>query len=73
MSISMSSACLPVCASMLGNLSHLLDKMQAFIDAIEGRPNQVGTGEDGRAAVEVCAAMMKSSADKCWIFPGKVS
>ena len=48
------------------------DQMQAFIDAIEGRPNQVGSGEDGRAAVEVCAAMMKSSADKCWIFPGKV-
>jgi hypothetical protein len=32
MSISMSSACLPVCTSMLGNLSHFLDKAQAFVD-----------------------------------------
>lgn len=39
MSISMSSACLPVCASMLGNLSHLLDKMQAFIDEKKCDPN----------------------------------
>ena len=47
------------------------DQMSAFIAAIEGRPSQVGTGEDGRAAVETCAAMLKSSADKCWIFPRK--
>jgi len=47
------------------------DQLQAFVDAIEGRPNQVGTAEAGRAAVEVCVAMIKSSADKCWIFPGK--
>jgi len=33
MSISMSSASLPVLVSMLGNLSHLLDKAQEFIDA----------------------------------------
>lgn len=39
MSISMSSACLPVCTSMLGNLSHLLDKMQAFIDEKKCEPN----------------------------------
>ncbi len=32
MSISMSSASVPVCTAMLGNLSHLLDKAQAFID-----------------------------------------
>ncbi len=32
MSISMSSASLPVCTAMLGNLSHMLDKAQAFID-----------------------------------------
>lgn len=32
MSISMSSASVPVCTTMLGNLSHLLDKAQAFID-----------------------------------------
>ena len=32
MSISMSSASIPVFTHMLGNLSHLLDKAQAFID-----------------------------------------
>ncbi len=38
MSISMSSACLPVCVSMLGNLSHMLDKMQSFIDEKKCEP-----------------------------------
>ena len=33
MSISMSSASLPIFQSMLGNLSHFLDKAQAFCDA----------------------------------------
>ncbi len=33
MSISMSSASVPVCVRMLGNLSHCLDKAQAFVDA----------------------------------------
>ena len=33
MSISMSSASVPICTSMLGNLSHFLDKAQAFVDA----------------------------------------
>ncbi len=32
MSITMSSACLPVCNSMLTNLSHFLDKAQAFVE-----------------------------------------
>lgn len=32
MSLSMSSASLPVCIKMLENLSHLLDKAQAFVD-----------------------------------------
>ena len=32
MSISMSSASLPICTSMLGNLSHFLDKAQTFIE-----------------------------------------
>jgi len=48
------------------------DQMQAFISAIEDRPSQVGTGEDGRAAVAAVVAMLKSSADQCWISPGKV-
>ena len=47
------------------------DQMQAFISAIGGRPSQVGTGEDGRAAVAAVLAMLKSSADRCWISPGK--
>lgn len=33
MSISMSSASVPICTTMLGNLSHFLDKAQAFVDA----------------------------------------
>ncbi len=33
MSISMSSASVPICVSMLGNLAHCLDKAQAFVDA----------------------------------------
>lgn len=33
MSISMYSASVPVCVAMLGNMSHFLDKMQAFVDA----------------------------------------
>ena len=33
MSISMSSASVPICITMLGNLSHFLDKAQAFVDA----------------------------------------
>ena len=32
MSISMSSASLPVCKTMLSNLGHMLDKAQAFVD-----------------------------------------
>ena len=33
MSISMYSASVPVCVAMLANMSHFLDKMQAFVDA----------------------------------------
>ncbi len=32
MAISMSSAALPICNSMLGNMSHFLDQAQAFVD-----------------------------------------
>ncbi len=38
MSISMSSASLPICVSMLGNLSHMLDKAQAFVDQKKCEP-----------------------------------
>jgi hypothetical protein len=33
MPITMSSASLPVCTTMLGNLSHMLDKAQSFVEA----------------------------------------
>ena len=39
MSISMSSASLPICTTALGNLSHLLDKAQAFVDAKKCDPS----------------------------------
>ena len=32
MSISMYSASVPICTTMLGNLSHFLDKAQSFIE-----------------------------------------
>ena len=32
MTISMSSASVPICTTMLGNLSHFLDKAQAFVE-----------------------------------------
>jgi hypothetical protein len=38
MSISMSSASLPVFKSMLGNLNHLLDKAQTFVDEKKCEP-----------------------------------
>ena len=47
------------------------DQMAAFIDLIEGRPSTVGTGADGRAGVEACLAMIESSRQKCWIYPGR--
>ncbi len=38
MSISMSSASVPICTTMLGNLSHMLDKAQAFVEARKCEP-----------------------------------
>ncbi|HQZ07132.1 MAG TPA: DUF1993 domain-containing protein [Burkholderiaceae bacterium] len=38
MSISMSSASVPICVTMLGNLNHCLDKAQAFVDARKCEP-----------------------------------
>jgi hypothetical protein len=32
MAISMSTACLPICTTTLGNLAHILDKAQASIE-----------------------------------------
>jgi predicted dehydrogenase len=45
------------------------DQMAAFIDLIEGRPSKIGRGEDGRAGVEACVSMLRSSAEKRWVFP----
>ena len=47
------------------------DQLAAFIDEIVGRPNNVGTGADGRAGVVACLAMLESSAGKRWVFPEK--
>jgi len=38
MSISMSSVSVPICTTMLGNLSHLLDKAQIFVDQKKCEP-----------------------------------
>lgn len=39
MPISMSSASVPICVTMLSNLSHCLDKAQAFVDARKCDPS----------------------------------
>lgn len=38
MSISMSSASVPICVTMLGNLSHCLDKAQTFVESRKCEP-----------------------------------
>lgn len=38
MSISMHSASVPVCSTMLGNLSHFIDKAQTFVEARKCEP-----------------------------------
>ena len=43
------------------------DQMVAFIDRIQGRPSEVGSGEAGRDAVAACCAMLQSSAERRWI------
>jgi predicted dehydrogenase len=37
------------------------DQIRAFVDAIEGKPSGIGTGEDGRIAVKMCLAMLEAS------------
>ena len=43
------------------------DQIKSFIDLIEGKPSNVGKSTDGRAAVEVCAAILESSSRRGWI------
>lgn len=43
------------------------DQISSFIDLIEGRPGNIGVGEDGVAAVRACLAMLESSAKRKWI------
>jgi hypothetical protein len=43
MSISMSSACLPVCNRMLGNLSHILSRAEQFVEAKKIDPTALTT------------------------------
>jgi predicted dehydrogenase len=43
------------------------DQMAAFIDAIEGRPSNVGSAADGRAAVAACTGMLDAAAQRRWI------
>ena len=37
------------------------EQMACFVQAIDGKPSEIATAEDGRAAVEVCLAMLESS------------
>lgn len=43
------------------------DQITSFIDLIEGKLCSIGKGEDGKAAVDVCLAILKSSSKKTWI------
>lgn len=43
------------------------EQLSGFIDMIEGRPSDTGTGADGRAGVEACVAMLESSEKRQWI------
>lgn len=43
------------------------DQISSFIDLIEGRQSNIGKGNDGRAAVEVCEAILKSSSKRNWV------
>jgi predicted dehydrogenase len=38
------------------------DQMAAFAASIQGEPSGIGSGADGRAAVQVCLAMLEASA-----------
>jgi predicted dehydrogenase len=43
------------------------DQISSFIELIEGRPGNIGIGKDGMAAVQVCLAILESSAERKWI------
>jgi predicted dehydrogenase len=43
------------------------DQISSLIDLIEGKSCTIGKGEDGRAAVEACLAILKSSSQKSWV------
>lgn len=44
------------------------DQISSFIGCIAGQSGRIGNGADGRAGVEVCLAMLESSATKRWVF-----
>lgn len=43
------------------------DQISAFIDLIEEKSSNIGKDIDGRAAVQVCEAILKSSSQQSWI------
>jgi UDP-N-acetyl-2-amino-2-deoxyglucuronate dehydrogenase len=43
------------------------DQIASFIDLINGKPGNIGVGNDGKAGVQACLAMLESSATKNWI------
>ncbi len=43
------------------------DQVSAFVDAVQDRPSAGGTGADGRAGVEACLAMLRSSRERRFI------
>ncbi len=51
----------PESAYKVGRMQAFYNQMQAFIDRIHGKPSEVATGEDGRAGLAACLAMLTST------------
>lgn len=45
------------------------DQLASFLEAVAGRPAEVATAAEGRAAVAACVAMLQSSAERRWVAP----
>ena len=44
-----------------------MNQIQSFIDGIRGKPMVCGDGQDGRAGVVACLAMLQASKERRWI------
>ncbi|MEO6004844.1 MAG: Gfo/Idh/MocA family oxidoreductase [Opitutus sp.] len=54
----------PESAFKIGRMEAFNNQIQAFIDRIHGKPSAVATGDDGRAGLAICLAMLTSSQER---------